>query len=138
MAECCESADTPPSKYRCPVNGKEYGKVGIKTIIHHLARPWTKKLGNNNYYYCSDTECEVVYFAQDDSVIRKSELRTSVGIKERTPDGTLCYCFGVTYADAKQNSKIIDFVSDKTRRALCSCETSNPSGRCCLKDFPTQ
>jgi hypothetical protein len=27
-------------------------------------------------------------------------------------------------------------VMAQTKAGLCSCDTSNPSGRCCLKDFP--
>lgn len=138
MTECCESDYKPPNKYRCPVNGKEYGSVGVKTILHHLNEPWEKELDARAYYYCTDAKCDVVYFGQDDSIISKSELRTQVGSKQQSPDRILCYCFGVSYATAKHNSVVVDFVKEKTRLSLCSCETTNPSGRCCLKDFPRQ
>lgn len=141
MNDCCEqntSDCTPPKKLRCPVNGKEYGSVGLKTILHHLGEPWEKGLGSQGYYFCTDKDCEVVYFGQDNSVISKSELRTSVGVKERYPERLICYCFGVSYAAAEADEVVVDFVKDKTRQSLCSCETSNPSGRCCLKDFPKQ
>ncbi|MBI1424783.1 MAG: hypothetical protein GC149_15160 [Gammaproteobacteria bacterium] len=107
-------------------------------MLHHLAEPWKRPLDSAAYYFCSDPDCAVVYFGQDDSIIEKSELRTPVGIKETSPDRMLCYCFDVSYHAATQNSVTIDFVKDKTRQALCSCETRNPSGRCCLKDFPKQ
>lgn len=138
MTECCETECKPPKKYRCPVNGKEYGSVGVKTILHHLIAPWKKLLSSEIYYYCTDKDCDVVYFGQDDSVISKSELRTKVGIKEKEPDRTVCYCFGVSYSAAKANTIAVNFVKEKTKNSLCSCETSNPSGRCCLKDFPKQ
>ena len=138
MTECCETDCKSPKKYRCPVNGKEYGSVGVKTILHHLVSPWKRELSSKSYYFCSDKDCDVVYFGQDDSVISKSELRTTVGIKEKTPDRMVCYCFGVSYSTAKVNFTAVNFVKEKTKNALCSCETSNPSGRCCLKDFPKQ
>ena len=138
MTECCETQCKPPNKYRCPANGKEYGSVGVKTILHHLVAPWKKELNSKSYYYCTDKDCDVVYFGQDDSVISKSDLRTKVGIKEKEPDRTVCYCFGVSYSAAKENNVAVNFVKDKTKQSLCSCETSNPSGRCCLKDFPRQ
>jgi len=50
----------------------------------------------------------------------------------------LCYCFGVSSADFERNPATRDFVMAQTKANLCSCETSNPSGRCCLKDFPKQ
>jgi hypothetical protein len=137
MSAHCDSDCTEKKKYRCPVNGKEYASVGIKTILHHVAKPWQKDLTSKGYYFCSDKDCDVVYFGQDDSVILKSELRTKVGIKETVPDRTICYCFGVSGTTAREKIAL-DFVKDKTRQALCSCETSNPSGRCCLKDFPGQ
>jgi len=31
---------------------------------------------------------------------------------------------------------IRDFVVAQTRLGLCACDTRNPSGRCCLIDFP--
>ena len=138
MTDCCESSCNPPKKYRCPVNGKEYGSVSIKTILHHLNEPWERNLESKAYYFCTDSECDVVYFGQDNSVISKNELRTKVGVKETEPDRAVCYCFGVSYSAATKNTTIVNFVKDKTKKALCSCETSNPSGRCCLKDFPKQ
>jgi hypothetical protein len=59
-----------------------------------------------------------------------------VGIKEAAADALLCYCYGVTRAVALSDTAARAFVVAQTRRGLCSCETSNPSGRCCLKDFP--
>lgn len=136
MTECCESSCNPPKKYRCPVNRKEYGSVGVKTIMHHIVEPWKNDLTSKAYYFCSDKDCDIVYFGEDDSLISKSDLRTTVGVKENAPDRMICYCFGVSYAAAENNGAVVNFVKDKTKQALCSCETSNPSGRCCLKDFP--
>ena len=141
MTDCCVSQTpdhNPPKKLRCPVNGKEYSSVGLKTILHHLSEPWDKALIEQGYYFCTDTDCEVVYFGQDNMVISKSELRTNVGIKAKDPGRMVCYCFGVSYAAAVNDNVAVDFVKEKTKQSLCSCETSNPSGRCCLKDFPRQ
>lgn len=88
------------------------------------------------YFFCDDPNCEVVYFGDDDSVILKCQLRTKLGAKEAAADGLLCYCFGVTKADALSDPGIRDFVLTQTRLGLCSCDTSNPSGRCCLTGFP--
>lgn len=141
MTKCCGSKTSsciPPNRARCPANGKEYGPVGVKTILHHLAMPWRNKLKNQFYYYCTDINCDVVYFGQDGSAISKSALRTSVGIKDKSPERTVCYCFGVSFTAAEGDEAAKEFVTEMTRQSLCSCETSNPSGRCCLKDFPKQ
>ena len=128
----------PPKWHRCPVNGKEYRSVGRKTILHHLAEPWKKALVEQSYYFCTDADCEVVYFGRDNTVIPKTELRTTIGVKEKNAERMVCYCFGVSYAMASSDEVVLDFVKDKTRQSLCSCETSNPSGRCCLGSFPKQ
>lgn len=139
MGECCstQTADSSiPKRHRCPVNGIEYGSVSNTTIKHHIRNPWDWTGKEQGYYFCSDPECDVVYFGVDGSVIQKSMLRTSVGIKDRSEEALLCYCFGVTYSEASTNPAAKAFVIDETRRQTCACETRNPSGRCCLADFP--
>jgi len=139
MSDCCspdKQPSTHPKHLRCPANGKQCAAVQLRTIAHHLNKPWLKTLKSQAYYFCDDPACDVVYFGQDGSVIKTGELRTRVGQKETTPERTLCYCFGVTYQDAEQDPAIRDFVTTQTKQAACSCDTRNPSGRCCLKDFP--
>ncbi|MBW8458620.1 MAG: hypothetical protein K0M58_09280 [Thiobacillus sp.] len=139
MADCCSFFDRKaahPSKHLCPVNGIEYTEVSARTIAHHIKHSWQWHGAAQRHFFCDDPACEVVYFGDDDSVILKSQLRTTVGVKEVSGDSLLCYCFGVTKADALSDSGIKDFVITQTKLGLCSCDTSNPSGRCCLKGFP--
>jgi len=138
MNDCCSSNSCKTSRsirHQCPANGIEYRDVSARTIAHHVKQPWLWNIHDQVFFYCEDPECEVVYFADDDSVILKSQLRTEMGIKTKSRSALLCYCFGVTKIDAQQNPKIKNFVTDQTKKGICSCETSNPSGRCCLKDF---
>lgn len=139
MADCCSSSGYTtghPGKHRCPANGIEYAAVPARTIAHHIKQSWQWRGKAQRYFFCDDPACEVVYFGDDGSVILKSQLRTAIGVKEASAEATLCYCFGVTRADALNDSGIRDFVVMQTRLGLCSCDTLNPSGRCCLKDFP--
>ncbi len=150
MSDCCSTNNTPdnstgrtaPNKHICPVNGKPYTKIPRHTIFHHLKQPWLwshddKEHEEQNYYFCDDPDCDVVYFAEDNRVIYSSQLRTKVGIKERDNSNELvCYCFGVTFSDAQLSDAPKAFVIEKTKQKICACETRNPSGRCCLKDFP--
>ena len=140
MSDCCASAScsttTPPKRAKCPINGNEYSSVSTTTIKHHIAEPWNWVSKIQGYYFCDDPECDVVYFGEDSSLIRKSDLRTEVGIKEKSPDRLICYCFGVSMDQAETNKNIKPFVIEETKEHTCACETRNPSGRCCLKDFP--
>jgi len=125
-----------PKKRCCPVNGLESSEVTAKTISHHLKESWKWKDDGVRYFFCADPACNVVYFGEDDSIITKAQLRTTVGIKETTNDAPACYCFGVSKADAISDPSIREYVKFQTKYGQCSCDVSNPSGSCCLKDFP--
>lgn len=138
MSDCCASSgceNNHPKKHRCPVNGQEYSEVAVRTIAHHIMESWNWVATAKRYYFCDDPECDVVYFGDDGSTILKSQIRTHIGVKEKTDDSLLCYCFGVSKADFQRHPAIKNFVIAQTKAGQCSCETSNPSGRCCLIDF---
>jgi len=140
MLECGSSSgndSTHPKKQRCPVNGQKCSEVSVRTIAHHIKEAWAWQPTAHRYFVCDDPACEVVYFGDDGSTILKSQLRTQLGPKETSEDGLLCYCFGITRRDFQRNPSARDYVVEQTKAGQCSCETSNPSGRCCLKDFPT-
>ena len=136
--DCTQSCnpDKQQNKHRCPVNGREYDEVSVKTILHHVKQPWSWKEKRQRYYFCDDPECDVVYFGQDDSMVCKSSVRTPVGIKEKSDDALVCYCFDVTASAATAYPATKAFVIEKTREHLCECEVCNPSGKCCLNEFP--
>ncbi len=138
MTDCCNQTKKPThsKKRNCPNCGNACAEVSVRTISHHISRAWEWENNSQNYYFCDAPNCDVAYFGEDDSVILQSQLRTAVGVKSSNELSLLCYCFGVTQADAQRSKSIRDFVVAKTKLGLCSCETSNPSGRCCLKDFP--
>jgi len=142
MSDCCGSSDSTlnkenslPRKFSCPVNEKLYVEVEKKTILQHINSPWKHKLSDKKYYFCNDPNCDVVYFGFNGELIYKSELRTSVGVKESNENALICYCFGVSKALSIQNSDIKAYVTKQTKEHNCACDIRNPSGRCCLKDF---
>jgi len=145
MSNCCteniiNKADKTVNKFprqqSCPINQQDYILVALKTILHHIKDVWKVNLKEQGYYFCNDPGCDVVYFGENGYTIKKYELRTTIYAKEKDNNALVCYCFGISHANAKNNSEIKDFVIQQTKVGNCSCETSNPSGRCCLKDFP--
>lgn len=137
MSDCCSSSSKlheTPKKYRCPVDGELYSSVPSTTILHHIKEPWKWDNKEQVYYFCNNPSCDVVYFADDNSVITKSLVRTNIGAKETSPNALICYCFGVSKAESTLQG-IKEFVVKKTKEKECTCTTRNPSGRCCLKDF---
>lgn len=140
MNQCCDNKTSPDEKtsHNCPVNGRSYPSVKRKTLLHHVKQPWNNLITEQAYYFCTDAKCDVVYFGQDDTTLKTDDLRTTVWQKSESELANICYCFGVTKKLASSDKNIKTFVIEQTKSSLCSCETSNPSGRCCLKDFPKQ
>ena len=139
MSECCSASgcnNAHSKRQCCPVNGHECAGVGARTIAHHIKEAWRWQPTAKRYFFCDDPTCELVYFGDDGSTILKSQLRMPPGVKETSDDGLLCYCYGITKRDFLNNPATRDFVVAQTKAGQCSCDTSNPSGRCCLKDFP--
>jgi len=139
MSDCRSNnrdVDPQPKRHVCPKNGKQYHEVSFSTVLHHVKEPWKHVPKEQTYYYCFDPDCDVVYFGIDNSTILKNQLRTKVGVKESGEDGLICYCFDISKAQAQTSEQAKVFVIEQTRSSACSCSTHNPSGRCCLKDFP--
>jgi len=136
MSDCRSKKNQKAKRYTCPENNKTYGEVPYKTILHHVKAPWNLALKDQTYYFCSAPDCDVVYFGSDNSTIHKDQLRTKVGIKESSDDALICYCFDVSRAAAQADEHAKAFIIGQTKNSLCACTTHNPSGKCCLKDFP--
>lgn len=144
--KCCDAGKGNKSDFpgtaRCPVNGQEYKKVSLKTLLQHVRYPANQHINMQGYYFCSSPDCDVVYFGGDGLLFSKDDIREVVGQKSKQAERTLCYCFGITQQDVEQEiyeygySPSYRFVVEQTKQSNCSCESQNPSGRCCLKEFP--
>ena len=140
MADCCStdssSANSAVKQMSCPMCHTKSNQVPFKTVIQHLRKPWHNEFVQKHYYFCEELLCEVIYFTEDNSIIRQAVLRTQVGIKSpKELQSLICYCFDISYKEALKNKTLMQYVIDKTKNQDCSCESQNPSGRCCLKDF---
>ena len=138
MNECCTNDNPSGSqlkKYRCPVNGKFYPNVKMSTLMQHIINPWEANLIPQEYFFCDDPDCDVVYFGRNDVTINKNQIRTPIWQKESGRNSEVCYCFGATHEQVEENKDIIEFIIEKTKNGQCSCESRNPSGHCCLKNF---
>lgn len=138
MSDCCSYSSADKSQQAiCPVNGRSYRSIEFRTLLHQLRKPWKKHL-KGIYYYCSDPDCDVVYFNQLGETFKRSDLRS--GQNELTPEKSpyICYCFDVSDDDicsAESRQQIKDYIIEQTAKNFCACSIRNPSGRCCLKDF---
>lgn len=148
MGNCCSSGSKQshepeiPKTACCPADGQSYLYVELRTVLHHLKRPHANHPTTQGYYFCDNPECDVVYFGQDGTVISRHDVRGEIGQKSRGHDRLICYCFGITEGevlgemDHQGGGSAKAFVIEQTRRHNCACDVRNPSGRCCLRDFP--
>ena len=140
MSGCCAMAgEHKPNQLTpvCPACSHKGSTVGVKTMLQHIRQPWLYELTEESYYFCAQPDCDVVYFSMNAKPIKHIDLRTRVGSKEQSVESLICYCFGVKKAEARADPAIKGFVIQQTKNGMCVCETANPSGKCCLKDFPT-
>jgi len=91
------------------------------------------------YFFDRTPLCDVVYFSNEaQSYFDKDELSVRVGLKETESPIALCYCFGHTAESvreeivAKGRSTTAEMIMAEVQAGNCSCETKNPSGKCCL------
>ncbi|MDH5191065.1 MAG: hypothetical protein OEW89_07425 [Gammaproteobacteria bacterium] len=60
----------------------------------------------------------------------------------RSYDDILCYCYDISYGKVLGEIEELGYstsrtyVEQQTKSGDCACKTKNPSGKCCLKDFP--
>ena len=130
--DCCSPAT---AGLLCPVSDTPTLSVGNVTVQQHAA---LVALPDTSFGFCEDANCPVVYVGADGTLIDKAHVRTRVGIKETEAPIPVCYCFELTSAQIAEDvrehgrSTIRDYIQEQVRAGLCRCETTNPSGRCCL------
>jgi len=111
-------------------------------LMHHVISPLNQAILSDQFFFCSDTDCSVVYFSKSGFVIETSEIRGEVGLKSNDENRMICYCFDITFSrvmkEIEQAGHSVSkaFVVEQTKLKNCACDIRNPSGKCCLKEFP--
>ncbi|MEE8201543.1 MAG: hypothetical protein V3R29_10290 [Candidatus Acidoferrales bacterium] len=142
MADCCAvkaGLASPPTVLACPVCGhqaKQVQSLTVKSLVRHL--PF--QMAPAQYYFCETPKCEVVYFPSNPEAptFHRADLLVPVGVKEDQDAALVCYCFGITRQDIRDElertgkSSVAQRIKAEVQAANCACEMKNPSGKCCL------
>lgn len=128
---CCSKQ--PAQQGCCPECGSSSRTVSTATMLHHLGSPWKLNLSTGDYFYCDNRNCNTVYFNLGGARYLLGDLRPET--LHALKHNTLCFCFGISEGAAKDDT-IRRFIIEQTRDKVCSCKSSNPSGRCCLGNVP--
>jgi len=142
-SDACESGcctPQPKAHALCPKCGKKAKEVLSITLEHLLNVHSKEKLSSlEGFHYCKTASCEVIYFS-DETVLTQDDVSVVVGLKEGATPATVCYCFAWTKEKiaselkATGSTTALDDIKVKMENPGCSCETLNPSGKCCLGD----
>ncbi len=147
MGSCCSSNSVEVrtdarQAAQCPCCGTSAKPVGKATLMHQVVAPLNQQLPPDTFFFCSAHGCETVYFSNAGAVIKTAQVRSEVGQKSTKSDRVLCYCFDVSHFRVMREiattgfSTSKAFVVEQTKLKNCACDTRNPSGKCCLKEFP--
>jgi hypothetical protein len=121
------------------VNGERSKQVDMLTV-KSLVRQLPLGMPNTQYYFCEAPGCDAVYFPLDTRapLFRRGDLIVRVGAKEVVDPIPVCYCFGFTRKDIRDevvktgHSTVGNRISVEVKSGNCACEVKNPSGKCCL------
>jgi len=130
--ECCSSSRWQQAG--CPVCGGKCREVSRQTMLHHMNTPWRHNPAEVAHFYCDNRDCEIAYF--DNNGTRYSRIVLRPETRSALANEVLCFCYGIDRETAESAPEAKAFVIEQTRSKACACESRNPSGRCCLKDFP--
>src|SRR6516165_8477916 len=91
------------------------------------------QLGDSQYRFCASPDCPVVYFS-DDRRFTIDDLRIRVRLQAKDDPVSLCYCFGLSEEDVREEIRtqgrttILDRLKSLVKDGMCACEERNPSG----------
>ncbi len=110
-----------------------------KITLTSLVKPeYQNDIPSGQASFCTQKDCETVYYDTEGREIRKHQLSVEVWQKEEPGDIPVCYCFDFSakdiMEDARRNSPptIPFMIRDKIKADLCDCDSKNPQGGCCL------
>lgn len=125
----------------CPTCGKKGLEVQALTIRSLTRRGWPHYSEISDGFFCTNPEdTTVYYFPSLPYTIDKEDVVDRIGAKEAEEPLYVCYCFRHTREEIESDflhhgrSTIEDEIREKVNGKQCSCEVTNPNGRCCLGD----
>ena len=148
MSNCCTEARSgercamvlrdKSAATHCLDCGVEGRPVERQTVFHHVKPEYLTRVNGEVYRFCPDPNCAVVYFGESGTRFTVDEVRELVSTKATGDARPICYCFGFTEGDAREDiiktgtSIIPKQISQLIKAGICACEVRNPAGVCCL------
>ena len=118
----------------CPVSTTAGERVEWLTVAALAIGPVPAR---QEFWLCRDPSCDVVYFGEGGTLVRRAELHADPGFKAGST-GLVCYCFQYRRCDLARgyvesgSTQVLKILRSKIAAGDCACQVRNPSGRCCL------
>jgi hypothetical protein len=115
--------------------------VNRQTVKALLTEHALQRLTSGDFRFCSDADCNVVYFNADGRYFTTGDVRVGVWQKLPFGDRQVCYCFGDSEAsmrveiESTGHSDAVARIREHIAADRCACEVRNPRGVCCLADI---
>ncbi|HWO74323.1 MAG TPA: (2Fe-2S)-binding protein [Bacillus sp. (in: firmicutes)] len=137
MEACCnglneikiENHDYCPS---CKNKAKRVKLITLKSLLKPASLVTLNS--KETHYFCSTSDCDVVYYDSNHKKYLVSDLK--VPVHQKDDKAPICYCFDWT------KEKIVDYlvkgltpvepIRENIKENRCGCEVNNPQGSCCL------
>jgi len=141
MSDCCsspESTPAPKAKLICPACGQAGQPVTTRLLKHQVKPEHLASVEDGPFNFCRTASCEVVYFNDRGTLLKKNDVRQRIGLKETDGTVPVCYCFGFTEQMVRDEVRatgkctIPKRISAEVKAGNCACEIRNPQGSCCL------
>ena len=133
---CCSTSQRPPATRSCPVSNFRGKPVEWSTVAALAAGPVPPR---QYFWLCEDSDCDVVYFGEDGTLLGTSDVRVIPSFKGSPSQNDLvCYCSLYCRQDIENelntsgDTTIFDRITAEVKAENCACEVRNPSGKCCL------
>lgn len=123
--------------YLCPVCKGQTQEVKSITVKHFVRDSLADEIKNDNYHICLSKDCDVVYFDNQELILKKDNIKIPIWFKSDANPKYICYCNHVTeeqIIDAVLNGNakdMKDIIRITGAMKNGKCVTNNPLGKCC-------
>nr|WP_321329170.1 hypothetical protein [uncultured Ilyobacter sp.] len=127
--KCCSTSNISKDTKVCPLCHSKSEKVGEKTVLSLLKEENYDLVGNQEFYYCNNQDCDLIYFSEN-TIFYKKDLKITV-------DDKACFCFDISKEEVEKEGKdkVLDKIKANMKSTGCSCDVKNPSGKCCMNQI---
>ena len=134
-----ETSPLPAGPDACPKCGKTGRAVPRKVFYQHLNAQGILEIFQwKESRVCFTPECEALYYSGP-HWISHQRCNKPVGFKKSGSPKLYCYCFGYTAeeilkkAGEGREKPILDRIESYLQKGALLCESTNPTGHCCLE-----